>query len=135
MSSVGTTALASPEVAGLFDPATGQTNAIRMTQIVNDMRSRGLSSGMIVDHLVAAYCPSVAAQSGLSDNQRAHLVRRFAREATGYVYTYAGSGETAVLVDVPLSPDLLDRVNQAAVAAKASRDNWITNAIVNALPK
>ena len=120
---------------GLFDPTTGAPVNSRMAQVVGDLRSRGLSSGTIVDRLVGAYCPTIASQSALTDSQKTDLVRRFAHQAITYVYADTPSGETSVIIDVTLSPDLLDRVNDAAAADKTSRDAWITAAIAKALPK
>lgn len=121
------------DFAGLFDPATGMTVNSRVAQAVGELRSRGLSPGTIVDHLVAAYCPAIAAQSGLSDSQKTDLVRRFALHVISYVYANVPSGETSVIVDVSLSPDLLDRVNDAAAASQMTRDAWISAALVKAL--
>ena len=118
---------------GLFDPASGAPVSSRMAQVVSDLKSRGLSSGTIVDRLVGAYCPAIAAQSDLSDDQKTNLVRRFARQAISYVYSGTPSGETSVIIDVTLSPDLLDQVEDAAKAGKMNRDAWITAAIVKAL--
>jgi len=58
---------------GLFDPASGAPVSSRMAQVVSDLKSRGLSSGTIVDRLVGAYCPAIAAQSDLSDDQKTTL--------------------------------------------------------------
>ena len=37
-----------------------------------------MKPALIVDHLIGAYCPLVAADSSLSDKQKADRVRRFA---------------------------------------------------------
>ena len=119
---------------GLFNSDTGMTDRSKMAQAVSDLRSRGLTSGTIVDRLVGSYCPAIAKQSGLTDTQKTNLVRSFANQVISYVYSDTPTGETAIIVDFTLSPDLLDRVNDAAKANNMSRDAWLTTAIVKALP-
>ena len=119
---------------GMFDTATGMTDRAKVAQAVSDLRSRGVSSGRIVDRLVGAYCPIIASQAGLSDPQKTNLVRSFANQVISYVYSSTPTGESAIIIDVTLSPDLLDRVNDAAKANNMNRDDWVTTAIVKALP-
>ena len=119
---------ASPDPASikhLFDNITDAPDNKQVADVVAELRNQGLTPPTIVDHLVGAYCPSVAALAGLSDAEKTNLVRRFARQVTSYVYTFADVGELSILIDIPLSPALLDRIDQAAKEAKISRDQWI----------
>jgi len=101
----------------------------RIGDLVADLRKNGMKPALIVDSLVAAYCPRVASDASLSDAQKADLVRRFARQVTGVAFGQPGQGELDVLVDVPLAPNLLRQVEQAAAGAGMSRDAWIERAI------
>jgi hypothetical protein len=113
--------------------ATDLTIGNRVTEIVADLRKGGMKPALIVDHLVGAYCPLVANDGSLSDQQKADQVRRFARQVTGLAYGQSGQEELDVLVDVPLMPALLGQVDQAAGRAGMSRDAWIERAIKQSL--
>jgi hypothetical protein len=78
---------------------------------------------------VSAYCPLVAADTSLSDDQKVAQVRRFARQVTGLAYGFSDSNEVDVLVDIPLAPSVIGRVDQAAARAGMSRDAWLARAI------
>jgi hypothetical protein len=100
---------------------------------MTDLRKNGMKPALIVDHLVGAYCPLVANDGSLSDQQKADRVRRFARQVTGLAYGQSGQEELDVLVDVPLMPALLGQVDQVAGRAGMSRDAWIEQAIKQSL--
>ena len=119
--------------AEFFSGASDLTADKRLPILVNDLRNAGMSPAGIVDHLVGAYCPLVAANSGLTDGQKTQMVRRFARQVAGMAYVPSQQDETAILVDVPMPPDLFDQVNQAATKAGLSRDAWVDGAVRRAL--
>ncbi|QRM29968.1 CopG family transcriptional regulator [Microvirga sp. VF16] len=92
-----------------------------------------MKPALIVDHLIGAYCPLVAADGSLSDQQKADRVRRFARLVTGLAYVPANPDETDVLVQTALKPDLLNQIDEAAGRAGMTRDEWIERAIKSQL--
>jgi len=116
-----------------FSGATDVTADKRLPTLVYDLRKIGMSPAEIIDHLLGAYCPLVAANSGLSDWQKTLMVRRFARQVAGLAYVPPQTDEVAILVDVPLPPDLFDEITQAATKAGVSRDAWIERAVKRAL--
>ncbi|MET0742481.1 MAG: hypothetical protein ABWY78_03845 [Microvirga sp.] len=122
-----------PAIAGLIDPTTGRTADARVAALVQQYQTNGLDGAVIVNRLVNAYCTGIAGISGVSDSQRAELTRRFARQVTGYVYAGAPLGQISILVDVPLSQAVLDRVDAAASAKGVSQDRWIADAIEKTL--
>jgi len=92
------------------------------------LRSKGVSPTLIVDNLMASYCPRVAA-SGLPTSQKTALMRSFATRVTRIVYAPSDKDEVAVLLDIPLPPDL---EKQAAAAAKregSTVQEWIVEAV------
>ncbi|MCG7391607.1 ribbon-helix-helix domain-containing protein [Microvirga sp. ACRRW] len=114
---------------GLFSGANDITANNRLGEVMADLRGSGTSPALVVDYLVSAYCPLVAADSALSDQQKVHRVQRFARMVTGLAYVPPGSDEDAILVEMPLAPDLVRQVDEAARRAGVSRDEWIEKAI------
>ncbi len=100
----------------------------RLAAEVGILRSKGLSSSLIVDALMASFCPRVAA-SGLPTSQKTALMRSFATRATRIAYAPPDENEVAVILDVPLTPDL---EKQAAAAAKregSTVQEWIVEAV------
>ena len=113
----------------LYSGANDITASNRLSELMTDLRTSGMKPALVVDHLVGAYCPLVAADSSLSDKQKADRVRRFARQVTGVAYGPSDQDEVDVLVEVPLMPALLGQIDQAAARAGISRDAWIERAI------
>ncbi len=106
-------------------------NPAQLNTAVATLRGQGLSEGLIIDNLIGAYCPVVAANTTLNDTQKAALVRRFASLITGIVFSL-GSTE-AVLLDVPLAPSVLSQVQAKAKAAGISPEDWIADTVAAAL--
>ena len=118
-----------PALRALYSGATDITASDRLGELMTDLRNSGMKPALIVDHLIGAYCPLVAADSTLSDKQKADRLRQFARQVTGLAYVPSDADEVEVLVTVPLTPTLLGQVDQAAGRAGLSRDTWLEQAI------
>jgi Ribbon-helix-helix protein, copG family len=88
-----------------------------------------MKPALIVDRLIGAYCPLVAADATLSDKQKVDRVRRFAQLVTGLAYVPRDPDEVDVLVQTALPPALLGQVDRAAGQAGISREEWIERAI------
>ena len=118
-----------PSLSGLPSGATDLTASNRVSELVADLRKNSMKPALIVDYLVSAFCPLVANDGSLSDQQKADRVRRLARQVTGLAYGQPGQDELDALVEIPLTPSLLGQVDQAAAGAGISRDAWIERAI------
>lgn len=118
-----------PPLSEFFTQATDVPISSRLGGLVAALRQSGMTPASIVDHLVGAYCPLVAANGSLSETQKTDIVRRFARHVAGLAYVPPGSDELEVLVDLPLVPQLLDQIDMMAKKAGISRDTWIERAI------
>ena len=105
--------------------------AVKLGDGVALLRDAGVSTPMIVDYLIAAYCPTVATESGLSDAQKTQKMRIFARNVTDTVYQFADESE--VIIDVPLSPETLDMVRKQAAEAKQPVATWISETVAKAV--
>ncbi|PSJ60438.1 glutelin [Mesorhizobium soli] len=105
----------------------------RLAEMVGDLTTAKMPPAMIVDHLVWAYCPLAANDPRLSDTEKTDLLRRFASQVAALAYTGPGGGEIDVLVNLPLAPAILGRVDDAAKAAGISQDEWLENAIDHSL--
>ena len=118
-----------PSLGGLSSGADDAAASNRLRELVAELRNRGLKPALIVDQLVGSYCPLVAADGALSDNQKAERVRRFAQLATGLAYVSSDSNEVDILVQMALTPGLLGQIDEAAARTGISRNAWIERAI------
>lgn len=98
---------------------------------VDGLRAAGFSSGLIIDGVITAYCPTVAAKSGLSDAQKTQAVTSFASRVVRTVYSLDSAD--AVILDVPFPPEILNAINTKAAAAKISPEAFVRQAVDAAL--
>lgn len=103
----------------------------RLPGVIADLTAKGLPKTTVVDTLIAAYCPRVAAESGLSEEEKTTAVRAFAARVTQIAY--AGGPEDAVILDVPFSPATLQKIDAAAKADGITPEAWIAKAVQEAL--
>lgn len=85
-----------------------------------------------MDHLVWSCCPLVENDKSLTDAEKTNLVRRFASQAASLAYAPA---ETDILIDLPIVPALLVKMDEAAEARGISRDEQIKHAIDQSLAR
>ena len=119
------------EIRGLLPNADTVTNIERLSATIASLRRDGMSKSLIIDHLVGAYCPMVVREAALDDTEKAARVRRFAGQVTRLVYSLESGLD--IIVSVPLTPDIVDSVNNAAKKQGLSGPAWIAMTIDNAL--
>ncbi|WP_237477979.1 hypothetical protein [Lichenibacterium dinghuense] len=93
------------------------------------MKAEGMPNGEVVDHVVAAYCPVVAAVPKLTDADKDGLVQRFASHLVQVVYAPAHGTVEDIIVDVPVPTDLYSRITEAAEQHKQTRDAFVLAAL------
>ncbi len=98
---------------------------------VDSLRAANIGSGLIIDGVIAAYCPTVAAETGLSDAAKTEKMASFASRVTRTVYSLDSAD--AVILDVPFAPEILNAINTKAAAAKVSPEAWVRQAVDAAL--
>ncbi|WP_371346180.1 hypothetical protein [Ancylobacter sp. IITR112] len=109
----------------------GLDQADALDAAVDGLRAAGFGSGLIIDGVIAAYCPSVAAKAGLTDAQKRQQVATFASRVTRTVYSLDSAD--AVILDVPFPPEILNAINAKAAAAKVSPEAFVRQAVDAAL--
>jgi hypothetical protein len=101
------------------------------TVAINTLHRDGMSKSLIVDHLIGAYCPMVARDHSVTDVEKTALVQRFSDQVTRLVYSLAS--DLDIIINVPLTPDVVDAVNTVAKKQGLSGPAWIEMTIDNAL--
>ncbi|WP_062225745.1 hypothetical protein [Aureimonas frigidaquae] len=98
---------------------------------VESLSLQGVPSAVVVDNLVSAYCPVVAAEASLDDAQKTQAVRSFAARITRVVYG-VDSAETIIL-DVPFAPQTMDTITAKAAEAGVTPQDWVRDIVEIAL--
>jgi hypothetical protein len=119
------------QIKGLLPDANTMVNIDQLTVAINALRREGMSKSLIVDHLIGAYCPMVARDNSVTDAEKATLVRRFSGQVTRLVYSLESNLD--IIINVPLTPDVVDAVNTIAKKQGLSGPAWIEMTIDNAL--
>lgn len=94
---------------------------------VDTLRTQGMSRTLIIDNLIAAYCPIVAANSSLADPQKVSRVQSFAARITRIVYAIEDTDE--IVLDIPFAPDTVDAIRAKAHASGITAEAWIVETI------
>ncbi|GHE60674.1 hypothetical protein GCM10019059_20260 [Camelimonas fluminis] len=98
---------------------------------VDKLRKDGANRTLVIDNLISAYCPVVAANTMLNNQQKASRVQRFASVVVPLVYGLESAEE--IILNVPLPSSVIDAVNEKARAAKISPEEWAAGAVERAL--
>ncbi|MFG1357724.1 hypothetical protein [Xanthobacter pseudotagetidis] len=103
----------------------------QLNAAVTTLKAEGANPVLVIDNLIAAYCPVVASQSGLTDAQKSSRVSRFAARITRTVFAIDGTDE--IILDVGFPPSVVDAINAKARAAGVSPEAWIQGTVASAL--
>jgi hypothetical protein len=125
--SAGANAAEKQAIAAALPAGHALDDAAKLDAAVTALRARGVSNASVVDGLIASYCPTVARDTGLSDQEKRTLVRRFAARIVQLVY--ALDSAEAVILDVPFRPDVMAQINARAAAERVSPEAWVADAI------
>ena len=124
---VGASSSQEQQIASVIPSGDALDDVAKLNVAVAALRSQGISSGIIIDNLISAYCPGVAANASLNDQQKTTQVRRFSAKIIRVVYGL-DSGDDIIL-DVPFQPDVIDVINSKASAERLAPEQWVANAI------
>lgn len=119
------------QVKALLPTGDAYEHIDQLNNAVTALKAQGTSPALVIDRLIASYCPLVAGNSGLTDAQKSARVMRFAARITRTVYSLDGA--EAIIIDVALPPAMVSAINAKATAAGVSSDAWIQSAVAAAL--
>jgi hypothetical protein len=74
------------EIRTLLPQGNAMDDPARLNASIDGLRRLGLSQTSIVNHLIGAYCPTVAQEGALSDAEKTAKVRQFASRITALVH-------------------------------------------------
>ena len=119
------------QIKGLLPGANAMSDINQLSATIATLRRDGMSKRLIIDHLIGAYCPMVVQEASLTDDEKAARVARFSGQVTRLVYSLESGLD--IIVNVPLTPDIVDSVNDIAKKQGLSGPAWIAMTIDDAL--
>jgi hypothetical protein len=119
------------EIKGLLPNVNAMADIGQLNVTIDTLRREGMPKNLIIDHLIGAYCPMIAREASLTESEKAALVRRFSGQVTQLVYSLESGLD--IIINVPLTPDIVDAVNSIARKQGLSGPAWIAMTIDNAL--
>ena len=125
--SVGTSAAQDQAIAAAIPAGNALDDVTKLNAAVTALRTKGVSSAVLVDSLISSYCPAVARNTALNDEQKRAQVRRFASRIVGLVYSLESAD--AVILDVPFAPGVIATINARAAVEKISPEVWVAKAV------
>ncbi len=125
-----TAAVPASEIGPLAATENAVDRAAMLSRVVATLRDRGVVASGIVDSLISAYCPLVAANASWSDQQKAARVRGFASAAVRAAYAFDSAEE--IILDVAVAPAVANIVGERAAKDGVTPQEWAATAVVNA---
>jgi len=119
------------QIKGLLPSTSAMSDINQLNATIAALRRDGMSKRLIIDHLIGAYCPMVAQEASSTAAEKAALVRRFSGQVTRLVYSLESGLD--IIINVPLTPDIVDAVNDIAKKQGLSGPAWIAMTIDDAL--
>jgi hypothetical protein len=121
------------EIQRLLPDGNAMADIGRLNATVGTLRQDGMSKSQIIDHLVGVYCPMVAQESSLTEAEKTAHLRRFTGQVTQLVYSLESGLD--IIVNVPLTPDVVALLNATASKQGLSGAAWIAMTVENALQR
>ena len=117
------------EVQRLLPDGNAMANIERLNATIGTLRQDGMSKSQIIDHLVGVYCPMVAQESSLTEAEKSAHLRRFTGQVTQLVYSLESGLD--IIINVPLTPDVVALLNATASKQGLSGAAWIAMTVDN----
>ena len=119
------------EIKGLLPNINAMADMGQLNVTIETLRREGMPKNLIIDHLIGAYCPMIAREASLTESEKAALVQRFSGQVTRLVYSLESGLD--IIINVPLTPDVVDAVNSMARKQGLSGPARIAMTLDNAL--
>jgi hypothetical protein len=117
------------EIRRLLPDGNAMADIGRLNATVAMLRHDGMSKLQIIDHLVGVYCPMVAHESTLTEAEKTADLRRFTGQVTQLVYSLESGLD--IIINVPLTPDVVAVLNATASKQGLSGAAWIAMTVEN----
>ena len=126
--------LADPAEAGFLIGANDADMANKIDELLYRIQNSnpGISSTALFDSMDAAYCPVVASQPGLTIGQKRAMLARFNNQLQQRISIMSAGAGDEILATVPLPPNIMQLINDAAAAKHETPAKWMGQALTRA---
>jgi hypothetical protein len=121
------------EIKRLLPDGNAMADPERLNATVGTLRRDGMPKSLIIGHLVGAYCPMVAQESSLTEAEKSAGLQRFTGQITRLVYSLESGLD--IIINVPLTPDVVAVLNATASKQGLSGAAWIAMTVENTLQR
>lgn len=121
------------EIKRLLPDVNAMADIGRLNSTVSTLQQDGMPKSLIIDHLVGVYCPLVAQESSLTEAEKTAHLRSFTGQVTQLVYSLESGLD--IIINVPLTPDVVAVLNATARKQGLSGAAWIAMTVENALQR
>jgi mono/diheme cytochrome c family protein len=120
--------VATPDDVAMLSAGDPGRIAGRLTALIQELRAEdpSISSGALINTLVASYCPVVANLTGLTVPQKRQRMTEFATTAQDEVLSLPPAEPARVVVPVSLSPAAVRGLQAKASASHETVDQYLT---------
>lgn len=99
----------------------------KLDAAIDQLKNDNDSVLQVVNGVIAAYCPLVDAEQGKTDAQKTKEVQNFGLTVTRQAFSLASEEE--IILDVALTPDVVEAINSKAKIANVSPQEWVADTI------
>ena len=119
--------VATPDDVAMLADGDPARIASRLTALIHELRAENptISSGTLMNTLVASYCPVVANLTGLTQSQKRERMRQFTTTAEREILSLPPTEPPHVVVPVSLSPAALKGLKEKADARHETVDQYL----------
>ncbi len=99
----------------------------KLDAAIDKLKNDGDGVVQVVNSMIATYCPLVASEQGKTDAQKTRDVQNFGLTVTRQAFSLASEEE--IILDIALTPDVVEVINNKAKAANTSPQEWVADKI------
>jgi hypothetical protein len=121
------------EMQRLLPDSNAMADIGRLTAAVGVLLREGTPKSLSINELVGAYCPMVAQENSLTETEKTARLQRFTSQITQLVYSLESGLD--IIINVPLTPDVVAVLNATASKQGLSGAAWIAMTVENALQR
>jgi len=103
----------------------------KIGNLIDEIRQQqpGISDGALSNIMIASFCPVVANDPALTNSQRRARLMNFNMDLQDRLAAAAEPSGVHVLVSVPLQPEVLQQIRQAAAAQHQALTKWMAETL------
>ncbi len=126
--------LATPAEVETLDAGGDVDMANKIDGLIDEIRSQqpGISSASLSNTMIAAFCPVVANDAALSNQQKRARLMRFSMAVQDQLASLVQPADIRVMTPVALPPSTLQQIDQAASANQQTPAEWMANTLAHA---